>query len=160
MKTTKNGFTLIELMIVIAIIGILTLMAMPSYQNRIIQSQIEEALQLSKIAQTAISDYYKKTERFPENNRKAGLPQPNKIIGNYVQELEVINGTINIVLGNRVNKYVLGKRLTIRPAVVSDEKIVPIAWVCGNASSPQGMDVIGKNATDLESYHLPLDCRY
>jgi type IV pilus assembly protein PilA len=160
MKSKRLGFTLIELMIVVAIIGILASLSVPSYQDRIIRkTQVEEALRLSEIAKDAVSDYYAKRGTLPKNNATAGLPESNKIIGNYVSAVEIDNGAINIILGNRVNRNVAGKVLTIRPAIVDGTPIVPIAWVCGNATPPNGMTVVGENATTLASYHLPCDCR-
>ena len=159
MKNNK-GFTLIELMIVIAIIWILTTMAMPSFQDQMIRTQVKEAFNLSEIAKHGIEEYYKEKKKFPEDNAKAGLPAPDKIIGNFVTNVDISNGVINITLGNRVNKHVLGKKITIRPAVVKDAPVVPITWVYGYASVPEGMTVTGKNSTDILSRHLPINCRY
>lgn len=161
MKIDNKGFTLIELLIVIAIMGILATMALPSYQDRVIRVQVTEALALADIAQKGVEDYYKAKKRLPENNSQAGLPAPEKIVGNFVKKVEVSNGAVNVTLGNRVNKHIEGKVLTMMPAVVADAPIVPIAWVCGNASVPAGMTVKGKNnITDLLPRHLPVNCRY
>jgi type IV pilus assembly protein PilA len=160
MKRNTRGFTLIELMIVISIIGILATMALPSYQDRIIRAQISEAIALAEIAQDNIKAYYKEKRRMPGNNKAAGLPTPQKIIGNYVTALQVDDGAIHVSLGNRANKHIMNKTITIRPAIVTDEPVVPIAWIHAYASVPQGMDVIGKNMTDVLPQHLPVNCRY
>lgn len=155
----SGGFTLIELMIVIAIVTILATMALPSFQDRIIKSQVKEAIDLARIATTAVDAYYIKKQRFPASNADAGLPESDKIIGHFVHQVEIIDGTVNITLGKRANNHIIGKILSMRPAIVEGEPIVPIAWVCGNAQAPDGMLVLGNNVTSLENIHLPLDCR-
>jgi type IV pilus assembly protein PilA len=160
MKNSHSGFTLIELMIVISIIGILATMALPSFQDRIIRTQVKEALNLSEVAQTAIEDFYKNKGSFPENNALAGLPEPEKIIGNYVRSVSVTGGVINVTLGNRINKNVANKIVSVRPAIVKDTPVVPIAWVYGYASVPEGMTVIGRNNSNVLARHLPVLCRY
>lgn len=160
MKQNTRGFTLIELMIVVSIIGILATMALPSYQDRIIRAQISEAIALSEIAQDSIGTFYKAKQRMPLNNEEAGLPMPRKIIGNYVTALQVEHGAIHLSLGNRVNKHILDKTITIRPAVVTDAPIVPIAWIYAYASVPEGMTVRGRDKTDVLPRHLPVTCRY
>ncbi len=154
----NSGFTLIELMIVVVIMSILATLALPSYQDRIIKTQVGEGLALAEVVKHALADYYAKYGRLPKDNASAGLPAAQKIIGNYVSAIAVADGAINITLGNRANKHAVGKVLTLRPAIVADAKIVPIAWVCGFASVPHGMVVVGKNISSLPEYHLPLDC--
>ena len=154
-----NGFTLIELMIVVAILGILATITVPVFKDRIIKAQITEAIEISALAKEAIVAFRKKTGEIPGDNYTAGIPEPRKIIGNYVAGLEIKGGAINITLGNRVHKNIDGKILTIRPAYVADEKVVPIAWVCGDASVPDGMQVQGRNLTNLLHEELPIDCR-
>jgi type IV pilus assembly protein PilA len=160
MLKNSYGFTLIELMIVIAIIWILTTMAMPSFQDQAIRAQVEEAFGLAEVAQKSVEDYYKAKKDFPKNNAMAGLPVPEKIIGNFVTAIKVSDGVINITLGNRVNKNVSGKIITVRPAIVKGEPVVPITWVYGYASVPGGMTVIGENTSDILPRHLPVNCRY
>ena len=154
----NRGFTLIELMLVVAIMSILATLALPSYQDRVIKAQVGEGLVLAEVVKHAVADYYAKYGRLPKENTSAGLPGAQKIIGNYVSAIEIADGVINITLGNRANKHAVGKVLTLRPAIVADAKIVPISWVCGYASVPNGMVAAGKNLTTLPEHHLPLDC--
>ena len=68
-------------------------------------------------------------------------------------------GAIDITFGNRTNKFITGKTLTLRPAVVQAAPVVPIAWVCGKAATPDKMTVMGADTTNLPPSHLPIDCR-
>lgn len=159
-RPKESGFTLIELMIVIAIITILSTMALPSYQDRVIRSQIEEAFNLAEIAMDGVEEFYKAKKRMPVNNKAAGLPNPQMIIGNYVTGVYVNNGVVDISLGNRINKNVAGKVVTIRPAIVKGAPVVPISWVYAFASVPEGMTVLGDNGSTVQPRHLPVNCRY
>jgi type IV pilus assembly protein PilA len=154
-----RGFTLIELMVVIAIIGIMATMAMPSYQDRVIRAQVSEGLALADFAKQAVAAHHTKTKRLPASNEAAGLPPANRIVGNYVSSVAVADGVVTITFGNQSNRNLVGKKLSLRPATVADYPQVPIAWVCGTAGVPEKMAVSGHNATDLPGPHLPLDCR-
>jgi type IV pilus assembly protein PilA len=154
-----SGFTLIELMIVIAIIGIMATFAMPTFQDRVIRTQIAEGLGLSEFARQAVQGYYSRNRGMPADNAAAGLPPADRIIGNYVTHLAVVNGAIVITFGNRSNRNLSGKKVTLRPAVVDGFAAVPIAWVCGVSPVPDKMRALGENVTDVPATHLPLDCR-
>ena len=154
-----RGFTLIELMIVVAIMGILATIAMPTFQDRVIRSQVTEALNLADFAKRGVAEFYARSKRMPRDNSEAGLPPADRIVGNYVTALAVKDGVILVTFGNRVNVNIEGKRLAIRPAVVEGYPAVPIAWVCGNADAPNKMKVAGANETTLPGPHLPIDCR-
>ena len=160
MRQRINGFTLIELMIVIAILSILTTIAIPSFQDRIIRTQVQEALNLAEVAKKGIEDFYTARKTFPSNNQDAGLPPTEKIIGNFVTGIHIRNGAIDIYLGNKINKHANNKTISIRPAIVVEAPIVPIAWIPGYASVPEGMTVIGENRSDLLPRLMPMSCRY
>lgn len=155
----QEGFTLIELMIVIAILAILSTMAMPSYQDRVIRAQVAEGMALAGFAQRAVEQHRESRGGLPADNIAAGLPPPDQIVGNYVDAVAVEGGAVTITYGNRVNRNVRGMKLSLRPAVVEKHSAVPIAWVCGLASAPERMAVRGANATTLSAQQLPVDCR-
>jgi type IV pilus assembly protein PilA len=159
MRILQRGFTLIEMAAVVAVIAILALIAVPSYMDRIVRQQIEAALPLADIAKKPIADSWTLAHTFPADNAAAGLPVAEKIVNNYISSLSVQDGTIQITFGNIINRRILGKVLTLRPAVVEDAPVVPVAWVCGNAEAPGQMTVKGNNQTNIPEIFLQLACR-
>ncbi len=155
----KQGFTLIELMIVIAIISIMATMALPTYQDFIIRTQIKEAMAISDGIKKSIRDYYNIHHTFPVDNSTAQVPKPRHLIGNFVTGIEVQDGAIHISLGNRINAHAIGKILSLRPAIVTDNPSSPISWLCGYAEPVDGMEVIGENQTTVPSLYLSPACR-
>ncbi len=155
----QRAFTLIELMIVVAIMGILSTIALPTYQSRVIRNQISEAVIIAEELKMQINAHYKKTRQFPVNNAAAGLPNASKLIGNYVTRIEIDNGAIHVHLGNRINAHVKDKVLSFMPAVVEGSPESPIAWLCGYAEAVDGMKAAGKNNTDVPPLYLDMHCR-
>ena len=155
----QTGFTLIELMIVVAIIGILASIAIPAYQDYTIRAQVVESFSITGELKLSITDYYKDRGRFPSDNSEAGVPAPNHLIGNYVKKVEVVDGAMHVELGNYVNSQLLGETLTIRPIFVSESPTSPISWVCGYREPPEGMESVGEDRTSLQNKHLPASCR-
>lgn len=154
----RRGFTLMEMMAVIAIIAILGAMAIPSFQASIARKQIETAIQLTELAKKPIAAAWAATQTLPPDNATAGLPAADKIVSNFVSAMAVQDGVINITFGNRVNGALAGKVLSLRPAVVADAPVVPVAWVCGKAEAPAKMTVKGSDQTTVPTPFLPLDC--
>lgn len=154
-----SGFTLIELMIVVACISILAALALPNYQDRVIRSQVQEAIEFSRFAQDAVQAFHARTHRMPTSNAEAGLPAAEQILGNYVTRVEVEQGAINIQFGSRSNKALDGKWVTLRPGSVPNASQVPVSWLCGSARPVDGLAYAGSNRTDVELRQLPLDCR-
>lgn len=154
-----RGFTLIEMLVVVAIIAILAMIALPNGQDKIIRTQIVEALPLADIAKVPIATAWSTAHVFLPDNASAGLPVPDKVVNNFVRALAINNGVIDITFGNRVHPLLKDKTLSLRPAVIDDAPVVPVTWVCGYASAPEKMTVQGENHTDIPANFLPVACR-
>ena len=95
----------------------------------------------------------------PPDNASMGLPAPDKIVSNMVRAVTVQDGAIHISYGNRANGLLKDTTLTMRPAVVDDAPVVPVAWVCAGASAPDKMTLRGENKTTVAPAYLPANCR-
>jgi type IV pilus assembly protein PilA len=138
LKQVQKGFTLIELMIVVAIIGILAAIAIPAYQDYTIRSQVSEGLTLAAAAKAAISETYAQTGAPPANRSAAGLGSDaaTDTRGNYVGGLQVENGVITVSYSSqtpqRANVKIDGATITLVPYVSLDDSV---SWKCRAANS-------------------------
>jgi type IV pilus assembly protein PilA len=153
------GFTWIELLAVIAVVAILALMAVPGLQDTALKKQVKEGMGLASVATLGVQAAYSASGEMPANNAAAGIPVSTKIVGSMVKEVTVEGGAVTITYGNNASKALDGKHLTLRPAVVAGEPVVPIAWICAKVAVPKGMELRGNDKTDIQSSWLPVDCR-
>jgi len=140
----QQGFTLIELMIVVAIIGILAAIAIPAYQDYTIRAQVSEGLNLSGGAKAAVTEYYQDRGSLPTNNTLAGLAAPAEIQGKYVSLVTVLNGIITVTYGNSAHAVISGKTIQLAPSTAT---VGSVQWVCTSASAA------------VANKHLPAACR-
>ncbi len=129
MKRVQQGFTLIELMIVVAIIGILAAIAIPAYQDYTIRSQVSEGLNLAAGAKTAVAEFFNNRGTFPSSNASAGLAAANAITGNYVTSVDVgaTAGQIRITYGNKANAAITGDTVILSAVTAGGGSV---SWRC------------------------------
>jgi len=137
----QQGFTLIELMIVVAIIGILAAIAIPAYQDYTIRAQVSEGLNLAGGAKAAVSEYTMDTGEFPSDNAQAGLSAETAINGKYVDQVLAEDGTITVTYGGSAHTTLDGSDLILSAATSAGS----VKWVC--------------KSTDIANKHLPAACR-
>ncbi|MFO0452920.1 MAG: pilin [Pseudomonadota bacterium] len=151
-KQLQKGFTLIELMIVVAIIGILAAIAIPAYQDYTIRSQVSEGLTLAAAARTAVSEAFTDNGTAPATRLEAGMTEnATDTSGNYVTEVAVDNGTITITYGNEANAAINGGTLVLTPYQTADRSVV---WRCGAAPEPagEGVEPLGTDTEQTAEY--------
>ena len=158
------GFTLIHLLIVLAVIAILSAMALPLFATNVARQQIVNSKSLIDVVKNGVVKYYGQFKALPSSNEVANLPAANKLIGNYVTSVEVNGGVVTVTFGNNSHASIKEKHLTIRPAIDA-AKPGPIFWICAGKPVPAGLTVAGSNATDVPLIVLPVskdpewDCR-
>ncbi|HEZ4471242.1 TPA: pilin [Neisseria meningitidis] len=161
MNTLQKGFTLIELMIVIAIVGILAAVALPAYQDYTARAQVSEAILLAEGQKSAVTEYYLNHGKWPDGNSNAGVASSSTIKGKYVEKVEVAKGVITAtMLSTGVNNEIQGKKLSLW----AKRQNGSVKWFCGQpvqrASTATNDDVnkaTGNN--EIDTKHLPSTCR-
>jgi type IV pilus assembly protein PilA len=144
MKSMQKGFTLIELMIVVAIIAILAAIAIPAYQDYLVRSQVSEGSVLADGSKTAMAEFYSNTGHFPSNNASAGLATATSIKGQYVSEVNVgtAQGKITVsYAGPKANSAISSSTLIFSAVTNSGS----IEWHCTGGT--------------VAAKYLPTSCR-
>jgi len=143
-QRVSTGFTLIELMIVVAIIAILASIAIPAYQNYLLRAQVSEGIVLADGAKSAVWDYYANSGQLPPNNQSAGLVSAVSITGDYVSSVTVTGGVITVLFGgpkasSQINSG--NQDVVLSPTV----GVGSIAWTC--------------TPSTVNPQYLPTSCR-
>ncbi|ENX0225653.1 pilin, partial [Neisseria gonorrhoeae] len=157
MNTLQKGFTLIELMIVIAIVGILAAVALPAYQDYTARAQVSEAILLAEGQKSAVTEYYLNHGKWPEDNTSAGVASPaSNIKGKYVQKVEVNNGVVTATMASsNVNKEIKDKKLSLW----AKREDGSVKWFCGQPVTRANADAAKDDVNGIDTKHLPSTCR-
>ncbi|EMU1575284.1 pilin [Neisseria gonorrhoeae] len=149
MNTLQKGFTLIELMIVIAIVGILAAVALPAYQDYTARAQVSEAILLAEGQKSAVTEYYLNHGIWPKDNTSAGVASASEIKGKYVKSVTVTNGVVTAQMKpSGVNNEIKDKRLSLWGRRENGS----VKWFCGQP--------VKRDATaGIDTKHLPSTCR-
>jgi type IV pilus assembly protein PilA len=164
MSKLQKGFTLIELMIVVAIIGILAAIAIPAYQDYTIRAQVSEGMNLAAAAKAAVAETFLNRGLAPATRTAAGMSaNATDTTGKYVTGVNVTNGTITITYGNEANAAINGATLNLVPYISADNSV---SWMCGGAAAPTNNAMNGVTVTTGGSLagntmvkYLPAACR-
>jgi type IV pilus assembly protein PilA len=166
MDKQEKGFTLIELMIVVAIIGILASMAIAAYQTYTVRAQVAEAIQMGAAAKVSVVDTFNNNGEPPADRPESGMSaSATDTRGRYVSQVDIDNGRVDVMMGNQAHAEISGLELSFTPYLSGSGGII---WRCGFAPAPIGtiplQDVAGSIvsayvAPTIAERYLPGTCR-
>ena len=170
MTRSQKGFTLIELMIVVAIIGILAAIAIPAYQDYTIRAQVSEGMNLAAAAKAAVAEDFLNEGIPPINRTDAGMtPNATDTTGKYVASINIVNGRIDIVYGLEANAQITAAASNLLTMTPYESIDLSVVWRCGSAAAPGGGAlplgtsagglVTGYAAPTVPPQYLPSACR-
>jgi type IV pilus assembly protein PilA len=158
MTSKQQGFTLIELMIVIAIIGILASLAVSAYQTYTVRAQVSEGINMAVGAKAPVVDAFNMDGEPPAGRVEAGMSvQPTDTRGKYVASVNIIDGRVDVVFGNDAHAEIFGRTISFTPYTSAGGSII---WRCGAAPIPAGAAPLTGNGVTSAHQAPTVDPRY